>query len=247
MENKVLAKVNSTEITENDLKATISRFPRERQGQFYSEEGKKQLLDQMVSFELMYNEALETGIDKDEQYLSQLEMAKKELLTQTAINKVLSQVNVTDEEVEDYYKANKNMFAAPGTVSAKHILVDTEEKAEAVKKEIEAGKSFETAAEEHSSCPSKAEGGNLGSFSRGQMVPEFEDAAFTLEIGVVSAPVKTQFGYHLIKVEDKTEGSERNFEEVKPMIFNNLLQERQNYKFMSATEELKKKYSVEIL
>jgi peptidyl-prolyl cis-trans isomerase C len=247
MDNKVLAKVNGAEITENDLKITISKFPSERQGQFLSEEGKKQLLNQMVSFELMYSEALETGIDKDEQYLAQLELAKKELMTQTAINKLLQQVSVTEDEVADYYKANKQMFEAPVTVSAKHILVETEEKAMSIKEEIEAGKSFEKAAEDYSSCPSKAEGGNLGSFTRGQMVPEFENVAFNLEVGVVSAPVKTQFGYHLIKVEDKKEGTERAFDEVKGMIWNNLLQERQNYKFMSATEELKKKFSVEIL
>jgi peptidyl-prolyl cis-trans isomerase C len=247
MENKVLAIVNGREITENDIKTNISRFPRERQSQFYSEQGRKQLLDQMISFELIYNDALENGIEKDEQYLAQLELAKKELLTQASINKLLSEVSVSDSEIEDYYNANKDMFAASPSVTAKHILVDSKEKANDIKGEIESGKSFEEAAQEYSSCPSKSEGGNLGSFSKGQMVPEFEEAAFNLELGVVSEPVETQFGFHLIKVEDKEEGKSKSFDEVKTMIGNNILQERQNFKFMNTTDDLKKRYKVEIL
>ena len=246
MENKVLAIVNGRSITENDVKTNISRFPKERQNQFYSEEGRKQLLDQMISYELIYNEALENGTDKDEQYLAQLELAKKELLTQASINKLISKVGVSDSEVEDYYNANKDMFVAPEAVTAKHILVDSKDKADEIKKEIESGKSFEEAAQEYSSCPSKSEGGSLGSFSKGQMVPEFEQSAFNLEIGVVSEPVQTQFGFHLIKVVSKEKNKAKSFDEVKEMVHNNLLQERQNFKFINTTNELKKKYKVEI-
>ena len=133
MENKVLAIVDGREITENDVRNNISRFPREKQSQFYNEEGRKQLLEQMISFELIYIDALENGIEKDEEYLAQLELAKKELLTQASINKLLSEVSVSDSEVEDYYNANKDMFVAPITVTAKHILVDSKEKAIEIK------------------------------------------------------------------------------------------------------------------
>ena len=244
MENKVLAIVNGKEITENDVKANISRFPKERQSQFYNEEGRKQFLDQMISFELIYNEALKNGIEKDEQYLAQLELAKKELLTQASINKLLSEVSVSDSEVEDYYNENKDMFIAPVKVTAKHILVSSKEKADEIRAQIESGRTFEEAAHEYSSCPSKAEGGNLGSFSKGQMVPEFEEVAFNLQLGVVSEPVKTQFGFHLIKVEDKEESNSKSFDEVKAMIGNNILQEKQNFKFISTTDNLKKKYNI---
>ena len=83
MENKVLAIVNGREITENDVKNNISRFPREKQSQFYNE-GRRQLLDQMISFELIYVDGMENGIENDEEYLAQLELAKKELLTQAS-------------------------------------------------------------------------------------------------------------------------------------------------------------------
>ncbi|MBC2582968.1 peptidyl-prolyl cis-trans isomerase [Clostridium sp. DJ247] len=247
MEDKILAIVNGQKITERDLEATIARFPRERQSYLKTENGKKQLLDEIISFELIYNYAKDSGIENSEEYINQLEAVKKEILTQTAISNIMSQVVVTDKEVEDYYNANKEMFVEPEMVTAKHILVQTEEKAKDILDEIKGGMSFEKAAQEYSSCPSKAQEGNLGKFGRGQMVPEFEAAAFSLAEGVISEPVKTQFGYHLVKVEEKHESSSKPFEEVKDMIKNNLLQERQAFKYSEVNNELRNKYSVEII
>ncbi|MDP4147171.1 MAG: peptidylprolyl isomerase [Bacillota bacterium] len=244
MENKVLAVVNGREITERDLSVAISAFPRERQQFFMSEQGRKQLLDEIVSFELIYNEAVDNNLSEYKDYLAQVEMMKKELLTQAAIRKLLDEIKITDEQAKEYYEANKHMFSNKESVSAKHILVDSEEKAKEVKVEIEKGKEFEAAAAEYSSCPSKAQGGSLGYFTRGQMVPEFEDAAFIQEIGVVGEPVKTQFGYHLIKVEDKKEASIKPFEEVSSSIVNNLVQQEQSRKYAEHTAELRKKYNV---
>lgn len=246
MENKVLAIVNGREITDKELNETIQRIPRERQSFFYSEEGKKQLLDQVVSFELLYNYAEDNGIDKDPAFINQLQKARKELLTQAAIDRVLSGISVSDEEAQQYYDQNQEMFNEGETVNAKHILVETLEKANSVKDEISKGLSFENAATEYSSCPSKAQGGSLGSFSRGQMVPEFENAAFSLEVGVISEPVKTQFGYHLIKVESKNAGRKKNFAEVKDNLKTELLQQKQNMKYMEVVYNLKKSYPVEI-
>jgi len=91
------------------------------------------------------------------------------------------------------------------TASARHILVDTEEQCLALKQEIESGKDFEEIAKEHSNCPSKMQGGALGSFSRGQMVQEFDQVVFSAELNKVQGPVKTQFGYHLVEVTNRTE------------------------------------------
>lgn len=246
MENNVLANVNGVEITERELDETIKRFPKERQGYLKTEQGKKQLLDEIISFELIYNYAKDSGIENEEEYIAQLERAKKEILTQTAVAKIMREVKVTDEEVESYYAANKHMFNNPEMVNAKHILVESEEKAQQVIAEIKNGKAFEEAAEEFSSCPSKAQGGNLGNFGRGQMVPEFEEAAFNLQIGELSKPVKTQFGYHIIKVEEKIESSIKAFDEVKDMIKNNLLQQRQAFRYSQLNNELREKYNVEL-
>lgn len=246
MENKVLAIVNGTEVTEQSLKEIAMRYPADRQRYLLSEAGKKQLLEQVISFELIGNYAVDNGMENDAEYLTLLQRAKKEIITQVAINKILSEVTLTEEEVKKYYEANQDMFKAEESVRAKHILVDSLEKAEEVNGAIEAGMTFEEAASLYSSCPSKAQGGDLGSFTRGRMVPEFEKAAFELEVGVVSEPVQTQFGYHLIKVEEKEAGSIRPFEEVKNTISNELLSERQNFKYMQFVDELKKKYNVEV-
>ena len=120
------------------------------------------------------------------------------------MRETLKDVVVSEEEIEAYYEANKQHFTKGDTVSAKHILTDSEEKCNSILESITTGeKEFETAAKEFSTCPSGAKGGDLGEFGRGQMVKEFEDAAFAAEIGHVVGPVKTQFGYHLIKLKRK--------------------------------------------
>lgn len=246
MENKVLATINGKEITENDMQEAMSKFPAQNQAQFATENGKKQLLDQMVAFELIYNDAVEKGLQDTEEFKKQLEKTKKDLLIQIGINNIISTISVTDEETKDFYANNPAMFKAGETAKAKHILVDTEEEAKNIAKEIENGKSFEDAAKEYSKCPSNASGGDLGSFGRGQMVPEFDAVVFTTEIGKVSEPVKTQFGYHLIKVEERTEPKAKAFEEVKEMIKNWLVQEKQQTHYLEVIDGLKKKYPVEI-
>ncbi|WP_123052616.1 peptidylprolyl isomerase [Clostridium sp. JN-1] len=245
MENKVLATINGSKITQKDLESAIERFPSDRQSYLNTDDGKKQLLEEMVSFELIYNYAKDSGLDKDQSYINKVELVKKEILTQTAIAKVMSEVIVKDSEVEDYYKVNKDKLVNPESVVARHILVNTEQKANDVLKEINDGMSFEDAAQKYSSCPSKAQGGNLGKFTRGQMVPEFEDVAFSIDVNVVSKPIKTQFGYHLIKVEQKIPKSPKSYDEVKGTIKNNLLQQRQSYKYNELNKQLKEKYTVE--
>jgi len=245
MENKVLASVNGNNITEQDLEVAMTRFPKENQDYFRSEQGKTQLLDQMISFELIYNYAKQADLENDEEYRNQLEIMKKDLLIQAGVKKVLDTVTVNDDDVKSYYDNNKDMFKSEETVNAKHILVESKEKAEEVLEKINNGISFEDAALEFSSCPSSNQGGSLGEFGRGRMVPEFENAAFELAVGEVSGPVQTQFGYHIIKLEGKTEPSIREYDEVKAMIASNLLHEKQNKAYINFVNDLKEDYKVE--
>lgn len=246
MENKVLAVVAGNEITGEDLNRIVMRYPEDKRGYFESEQGRNQLLDQTISFELMSKFGEELALDKTKDFQDTLKALGKELLTQVTINKVLSEVTVTDEEVEKYYEDNKENFKEEGTVSAKHILVDTEEQAKEIHEEISSEKiSFEDAAMKYSSCPSKEEGGNLGVFKKGMMVPEFEEVAFNSEVGSVSAPVQTQFGYHLILVENKNEAKEKSFDEVKASVVNQLTQVAQQKKYADLVVELENKYGVD--
>ena len=246
MENKVLAIAAGNEITEKDLNTIITRYPQEQRGALQTEDKKKQLVEQLISFELMNKFGKEIKLDETQEYKDAIENISKEVITSMAINKILADVTVTDEEVKKYYEDNKESFAEPATVAAKHILVETEEEAKKAKEEIANGTlSFGDAAMKYSTCPSNQQGGSLGEFSRGMMVPEFEDAAFTAEIGVVSDPVKTQFGYHLIVVDSKKEASVKSFDEVKDGVLNQLLQQNQHTKYDQILKELEGKYGVE--
>jgi peptidyl-prolyl cis-trans isomerase C len=138
--------------------------------------------------------------------------------------------SITEEEAEKFYNENKEtVFVVKGSVSASHILIPLEEKQEntltqitKIRNEIVSGLAFEEAAAKYSTCPSKEDGGNLGEFKKGQMVPEFENVAFSQEIGKISEPVLTQFGYHLIRVDSKIEDRISDYSEARDFIIKHL-------------------------
>lgn len=246
MENKVLAVIEGFEISDKDLEVLIKRYPEDKRQELETEEAKKQLLEQTIGFELLNNFGKEIGLDKTEQYKLAVESYAKELLIQMTMDKVLSEVTITADDVRKYYDENKEKFMDAPTISAKHILVETEEEVKNIKAEIDSGKiTFEDAAKKYSTCPSNAEGGSLGVFGQGMMVPEFEDVAFNSEVNVVTEPVKTQFGYHLILVDAKNDTKAKEFEEVKETIHAGLTQEAQYKKYKDILKELEGKYKVE--
>lgn len=246
MENKILAVVAGREITEHDIDLIIAKYPEQQRAMFATEDARKAILEQAIGFELMYYKGLELNIEESDIYKQQLEIFKKELLIQRTVEDILSKVIITDDEVKEYYDKNQDEFQEPERVSAKHILMESEEDLKAVKAKIASGEvTFEQAARESSTCPSKEQDGNLGEFSRGMMVPEFEKAAFELAAGEVSEPVQTQFGYHLIKVDDKHEALTQKFEDVKEAILKKLSVAAQQEKYVSLITELEKKYPVD--
>ncbi|WIF95383.1 peptidylprolyl isomerase [Caminicella sporogenes] len=244
--NKVLATVNGKAITEGYVNEVLEGMGPQKAMQFNSEHGKRLLLNDLINEELFYLGAKESGYENDKEFQEQLEQMKANLLKQYALKKLLEDVEVTEEELLDYYNQNKNYFKTPESVRASHILVDTEEKANDILEELNKGLSFESAAEKYSKCPSKTNGGDLGYFTRGRMVPEFEKASFEMEKGEISKPVKTQFGYHIIKLIDKKEESISKFEDVKNRLKEQLLMNKQRQVYLNRVNELKKKYEVVI-
>ena len=245
MENKVLAVVAGTEIRESDLDRIINRYPQENRAMFESEMGRAQLLEQVIATELLSKLAEEKKVTETEEYKSKLNEIGKQLATEIVVNEILSGAVVSEDEAKEYYDSNKEQFNKGETVIAKHILVDSKEKCEDIKNEIASGKiSFEDAAVKESTCPSKENGGSLGEFGRGMMVPEFEEAAFKLNIGELSEPVQTQFGYHLIKVEAKKPAEVLEFEKVKAQVINMLTQQAQQKAYINAVNDLQARYEV---
>lgn len=246
MEEKIIATINGKHITNKDLQEIILRFPADRQQHLTTPEGKKELLNEIVSFEVLYEYAKDNNMEEDKDFLIQLENAKKEILTQIAIKKIISSVKVDEEDIAKFYEDNKEMFKTEETITAKHILVNTLEECNNILNEIKSGMKFEKAAEKYSTCPSKNKGGALGTFGHGRMVPPFEKAAFNMNVGEISEPVKTQFGYHLIFIEDKSPESIISLDEVKGSIYAQVLQEKQKEMYISFIDDLKKKYNVNI-
>lgn len=241
--NKVLATVNGVEITEEVLNSTIEKFPADKKAYFESEFGKKQLLDQMINVELVNAHGTETGIDQDEFYRTQMEQAEKDIRFNATMNRLMQDVTVTEEDIKAKYDENPAQFNGPETIGAKHILVESQDQANEIKSKLDSKElSFEEAAAQYSTCPSKEAGGDLGNFGKGMMVPEFEEAAFASEVGAVTEPVKTQFGYHIIQVYEKSNAQVQSFDDVKDSIRNNLLQEKQMEKYNGLITDLRAKY-----
>jgi peptidyl-prolyl cis-trans isomerase C len=159
------------------------------------------------------------------------EVISRNLSIQGLVEKdVAKGLTVSDAEIHDFYSGNKDKFESPEQAHARHILVAVDEKAEGktreaakakaddVLKQLKAGASFEELAKKSSDCPSAARGGDLGFFGHGQMVPEFDAAAFALKPGELSDVVTTKFGYHIIKLEEKKAGGLTPEPEVAPRI-----------------------------
>lgn len=243
-ENKTLATVNGKNITEYDIEVLLRSLDQQTAMQFYSQDGRNKLLNELISQELFYQEALDNKLEQEEAFKNELENAKVSILKQYAMRKLLSGIKVEEEEIVNYYNEHKEQFNSPESVRAEHILVPEEDKARDILVELKEGLSFEEAAKKYSKCPSGANGGDLGYFTKGNMVKEFEDATFSMNVNEISEPVKTQFGYHLIKLIDKKEAGVKSFEEVRNELQNRLLGMKQNKAYLDKTSELKAKYSV---
>ena len=248
METKILATVGGLAITDNDVNEFLEGLgPR---GQSYNNpEGRKIVLQQLIASKLLLLEAKRNLFEAEPEFKAQLAKLRDSLLVNYATEKAIAGVKVTDKDAEDYYNQNKERFVTEESVNASHILVDTEEKANEILAKIKAGEiSFEDAAKENSSCPSKANGGNLGDFGKGQMVPEFDTAVFSMAVGeITDAPVKTQFGYHLIKLNGKRTAEAIPFAEVAPEIKNALLDDKKRSAYESRVNQLKILYPVDIM
>lgn len=245
MENKVLARVNGREITEYDLNALMKNLG-QNAAYFQGPDGRKKLIEELVMQELLYSEAVEKELYNEEEFLTVMENMKRSMLQQYALRKLFNEVTVSEEEIKNYYEKNKARFVTEEMVKASHILVETEDKANEILEDITDGLSFEDAAAQFSSCPSKQAGGALGQFGRGQMVQEFEDAVFNMQVGEISAPVKTQFGYHIIKLTEHTPKRNASLEEVYQEVSNSYLMEKQEQVYMEKKSELSNIYSTEV-
>jgi foldase protein PrsA len=256
----VVAKVGSKSISKEDLyttlvdqygEAALDTLIAEKIVELESEE------EEITVKESEMDEELQTIQDSygDEEAFNEalassgasLDSVKENIKTYLLTEKLLKdRISISDDQIKEYFEANKDSFAQAEQVEASHILVEDEETAEEVKDKLADGGDFAELAKEYSTDTSNAEsGGELGFFAKGEMVAEFDEKAFAMKTGEISEPVKTEFGYHIIKVTDKKAAKEAvledHKEEVKDILFDQALQTE----YGTWLEEQKDEYKIE--
>ncbi|HEX9459173.1 MAG TPA: peptidylprolyl isomerase [Thermoanaerobaculia bacterium] len=223
-------------VRKSEFEAALKTLPAEYQS-FAQGPGRKQFADDYLRMRLLANEGTKAGLQNDPDVVTQLNLMRENLVASAELKKIDSGISISDADVQKAYKDGAKDYeqvkarhiliapkGSPAAQAGKKELTDDEAKAKAedLRKQIVAGASFdELAKKESDDVGSGARGGDLGSFSHGQMVPEFEEAAFKAKVGDVTPVVKTQFGYHIIKVEAHDSAP---LEQVRPTIEKNLKQ-----------------------
>ncbi|MEM1503073.1 peptidylprolyl isomerase [Domibacillus sp. 8LH] len=256
---ETIAEVGGTKITKDDLYDSLVKM-------YGADAAESLIADKIVEKEATkekvqvtdkeIQEELDATIESyggEEAYKSALESSgmteadmKEEIKVYLETVKLLEpRIEITDEEIETYFNENKDTFATSEQVEASHILVDDEATAKEVTAKLADGEDFAALAKEYSTDTTSAEnGGELGYFGTGEMTEEFEKAAFAMEIGEISEPVKTDYGYHIIKVTGKKEAKAANLEDSKEEIKETLKQEKMSSEYTTWLEEKKEDYDI---
>ncbi|MFC4323584.1 peptidylprolyl isomerase [Litchfieldia salsa] len=176
-----------------------------------------------------------------------MEAVRQDLSLYLVTEKLLKErITITDEEMTTYFEENKETYAQAEQIEASHILVEDEETASEVVQKLDEGEDFAELAKTYSTDTTNASsGGDLGYFGKGEMVAEFENVAFNLELNTISDPVKTEYGYHIIKVTDKKAAAEADFEQSKELVEQSILEERMSTEYSTFLSELESAYSIE--
>ncbi|MBF0465671.1 MAG: peptidylprolyl isomerase [Nitrospirae bacterium] len=216
---------------------------------FAGKEGITKLVDELKKRETLYLEAKKAGLDKDPVYIKKVDDFKKGYLINSLISRNVGTegIKVTPEEAKEYFDKNPKDFEVTEQRKASHILVKTEDEAKDVLAKIKKGEDFGKLAKETSIDKMSAEkNGDVGYFGKGQMVPEFDKAVFSMSKGEISAPVKSQFGYHIIKLTDIQPTKKLEFENSKAMIMQFLTQEKQKKAFEAYMSQVEKGYTITV-
>ncbi|MDA7817825.1 peptidylprolyl isomerase [Sulfurimonas sp.] len=255
--SNTLVTVNGVSITQQDverelMQATQGRFnqvPPEKQAEF-----RKQVLEQLVAKELVYSDAKKSGVLNSkvfkDRYEEVVSTVKKDIAIQVWQKREVDKIAVSNKDMKNYYDKNKEEFNEKESAHARHILVKTEAEARSIAKKFNGltgtklKDKFVELAKSKSTGPSAPKGGDLGFFAKGQMVPEFSKEAFSMKVGTVSAPVKTQFGFHLIYLEERKAKKSKAFADVKSLIERRLKMEKAKTVMIDKMKELEKKATI---
>jgi peptidyl-prolyl cis-trans isomerase C len=222
---EVLATVNGKEITDDDVRIAAEDIGPSIPQQLQGKARDAYLLDYLIDSELVAEKAAADKLDQDPAFAKRIAYYRQKVLTETLLSKVAKDA-VTPEKLQQTYNQAAQQQKPQTEIHARHILVDTEAAAQAALKRIKAGEDFAKVAKDVSKDGGE-DGGDLGWFTKDRMVPEFADAAFKLNEGQVSDPVKTQFGWHIIKVEGKRQTTFPPYDQLKGQVAAFVVQQAQ--------------------
>ena len=240
-DDPVMAKVGDIEIRRSEVLKFAESIPNIPQAQI--ELILPELVEQVIDLKLISNKAGASGLDMDPEVQKRVSEIKERILVEVFLNRALEK-DVTDESVEKAYQDYLTENPAVREVSARHILVETEEAGKDLIKQLDAGADFVVLAQEHSTGPSGPGGGDLGFFKAEQMVKPFSEAAFAMKVGGhSSAPIQSQFGWHVIKVEDERDSEQPTKEQLDGQLRSELTRTA----YQSIVDGLKQGVEIEIV
>ena len=237
-DDPILASVDNLKITVKDFKREYNILPEYLKGMANTPQGRLEMLETMVVREMILLEARKVGIDKYPELAEKLKDLKNRLIVESYLKMVTTDV-VPDNELLDFYNKNKAKFMSKNQIRVSHILVKKEKEAEDILTKIAAGAAFEDLARTYSIDSSATKGGDLGWFGTGTMVPTFEEAAFNLKEDQISNIVRTDFGYHIIKMKSRQSERLKPFSEVKDEVKAAILPKKQQDSFQKLKSTLK--------
>lgn len=227
----------------------LDKIPTNLKMMVATESGKKDFLDKLIMKKLLLREAKRNNIENEKDFQTRLADVREQLLIESILSKRLAtEAKIGDEEIKKYYDDNKEKFKKEREINTRHILLKTEEEAKQIKEKLKNGEDFVELAKQYSIDPNaKATGGEVGFHPKGTLLPEYEEAAFKLsKVGQVSGIVKSQFGYHIIRLEGAKPPAYVPFDEVKDYIKQQLMQEKQKELVEKYIQDLKKSAKITI-
>jgi peptidyl-prolyl cis-trans isomerase C len=251
LEGHLAAQVGDWTITLADVDAIVESLPDQQKAKFNTPEGKSELVDMLIEEEIYHQEALRAGFDKDEDIREMVAKYERSLLVTHLFNNVIKpKAAPTEEAVHDFYESNQERYTKQPIVRAQHVFSEDREKLLGYKKQIEDGEPMTTIAHKYSEDEAtRADGGNLGFFNPGGYIrgigysKELSDAAFSMEKGVVSDPIKWEKGYSILRVNEIRPAELRPYEEVRDEIAEILTQQKLGEVKQAYYDEVKKNYT----
>jgi peptidyl-prolyl cis-trans isomerase C len=246
-DDKVLARFDGHTITVEEYLWEKDNLPQAQRNSLRTIEDKKEFLNKIIIREMLLQEALRLGLQNNETIRYKIENYRRNLLINELLNrKIEGETVVTDKEVKVYYETHKTQFTTE-TLEASYIVVRSREDAEMIMALLKRGESFSELAKKFSIGPGAESGGTIGEITRGQMIPEFEDAVFALKkSGDISPIIETDFGYHIIRLDKPKTVKTIPFDEASKKIRELLTDQKEKEFFENFVEKLEKGITIEI-